>query len=86
MARETAYQLILMDIQMPDMDGLEATRHLGVDAGLSAGAPIIAMTANVMNSDRAMCLEAGMKDFLAKPFHARELKAMLARWLPPALA
>ena len=86
MARETAYQLILMDIQMPDMDGLEATRHLGADAGLSAGAPIIAMTANVMNSDRAMCLEAGMKDFLAKPFHARELKAMLARWLPPALA
>jgi signal transduction histidine kinase/CheY-like chemotaxis protein len=86
MARETAYQLILMDIHMPDMDGLEATRHLRSDAGLSTGAPIVAMTANVMTDDRAMCMEAGMNDFLAKPFHARELKAMLARWLPPALA
>jgi CheY-like chemotaxis protein len=86
MARETAYQLILMDIHMPDMDGLEATRHLRSDAGLSTGAPIVAMTANVMTDDRAMCMEAGMNDFLAKPFHARELKAMLARWLPPVLA
>ncbi len=86
MARETAYQLILMDIHMPDMDGLETTRHLRSDAGLSTGAPIVAMTANVMTDDRAMCMEAGMSDFLAKPFHASELKEMLARWLPPALA
>jgi len=85
MARETAYQLILMDVQMPDMDGLEATRCLRSDAGLSTGAPIVAMTANVMSSDRDMCMQAGMTDFLAKPFHARELKAILALWLPPAL-
>ncbi len=85
MARETAYQLILMDVQMPDMDGLEATRRLRSDAGLSTGAPIVAMTANVMRSDRDMCMQAGMTDFLAKPFHARELKAILALWLPPAL-
>jgi CheY-like chemotaxis protein len=85
MARQTAYHLILMDIQMPDMDGLEATRHLRSDGGLSTGVPIVAMTANVMNADRVMCTDAGMADFLAKPFHAHELKAMLALWLPLAL-
>lgn len=85
MARETAYQLILMDVQMPDMDGLEATRHLRSEAGLSQGVPIVAMTANVMNADRAMCMEAGMNDFLAKPFHGRDLKAILAQWLPLAV-
>jgi signal transduction histidine kinase/CheY-like chemotaxis protein len=85
MARETAYHLILMDIQMPDMDGLEATRHLRSEAGLSQGVPIVAMTANVMNADRAMCMEAGMNDFLAKPFHGRDLKAILAQWLPLAV-
>jgi CheY-like chemotaxis protein len=85
MARQTAYHLILMDIQMPDMDGLEATRLLCADAGLSAGVPIVAMTANVMNSDRVMCMDAGMVDFLAKPFHAHELEAMLALWLPLSL-
>ena len=85
MARETAYHLILMDVQMPDMDGLEATRHLRLEAGLSTGAPIVALTANVMNSDRAMCMEAGMSDFLAKPFHSRDLKAILTQWLPLAV-
>ena len=85
MARAKAYHLILMDIQMPDMDGLEATRLLCADAGLSAGAPIVAMTANVMNSDRAMCMDAGMADFLAKPFRAQELEAILALWLPVSL-
>ena len=85
MARAKAYHLILMDIQMPDMDGLEATRLLCADAGLSAGVPIVAMTANVMNSDRVMCMDAGMVDFLAKPFHAHELEAMLALWLPLSL-
>ena len=85
MARAKAYHLILMDIQMPDMDGLEATRLLCADAGLSAGVPIVAMTANVMHSDRVMCMDAGMVDFLAKPFRAHELEAMLAQWMPLSL-
>ena len=70
---------------MPDMDGLEATRHLRTDPGRSAGAPIVAMTANVMSSDRELCAQAGMDDFLAKPFQAKELEAMLALWLPETL-
>jgi two-component system, sensor histidine kinase len=85
MARQTAYHLILMDIQMPEMDGLEATRQLRADAGKSSGVPIVAMTANVMSSDRKMCQEAGMADFLAKPFHAHELASILSRWLPRSL-
>jgi CheY-like chemotaxis protein len=70
---------------MPEMDGLEATRQLRADAGKSSGVPIVAMTANVMSSDRKMCQEAGMADFLAKPFHAHELASILSRWLPRSL-
>ncbi|MCK4505950.1 MAG: response regulator [Candidatus Aegiribacteria sp.] len=75
---ERNFDLILMDVQMPVMDGLKATaklRERGVDI------PIIAMTGHAMDDQRAMCLEAGMSDFLFKPFSMRELHVILARWL-----
>jgi CheY-like chemotaxis protein len=77
--------LVLMDMQMPRMDGLTATRKIREFESKHSPArhtPIIALTANVMNADRDLCLTAGMDDFLAKPFRYEELAAKLARWLP----
>ncbi|MEY4863494.1 MAG: hypothetical protein RLZ51_1589, partial [Pseudomonadota bacterium] len=80
-ARAERFDLILMDIQMPEMDGLEATRALRDSGGQSAGVAIIAVTANAMASDRADCMAAGMNDFVAKPFKAADLRACMVRWL-----
>jgi len=77
------YHLVLMDCQMPEMDGFEATgkiRRQGSKA-LNPGIPIIAMTALAMQGDREKCIQAGMNDFIAKPVQQRELTKMLARWL-----
>jgi signal transduction histidine kinase/ActR/RegA family two-component response regulator len=72
--------LVLMDCQLPGMDGLEVTRRLRqLPAGRSI--PIIALTADVLNRDRAGCVAAGMNDFLAKPVRREELEAALRRWL-----
>lgn len=67
-----------MDMQMPVMGGLDATRAIRTLEGAAPRTPIIAMTANAMESDRQVCLDAGMDDYLTKPFNANTLQAMLA--------
>ena len=78
------YDLVLMDVQMPEMDGYEATRHIrdNRSAVLNHEVPIIAMTAHAMQSDRERCLEAGMNDYVPKPVDPQLLVEVLKRWLP----
>ncbi|MBK9578452.1 MAG: response regulator [Fibrobacterota bacterium] len=80
----TPYDLVLMDMQMPEMDGVTATRSIRdpASAVLDRNIPVIAMTANAMNGDRERCLAAGMNDYLSKPFTPQSLVAILDRWLP----
>jgi CheY-like chemotaxis protein len=72
------FDVILMDMQMPEMDGLEATRRIRQQGALGRAVPIIAMTANAMQEDRRRCLEAGMNDFVAKPIDSGELLRKIA--------
>jgi two-component system, sensor histidine kinase and response regulator len=77
-----AYDLILMDGQMPVMDGYEATRRLRkLELGTGKHIPIVAMTANASEEDRRNCLVAGMDDFIAKPFKSAELHLKIERWV-----
>ena len=75
------YSAVLMDVQMPEMDGLEATRALRADPSLQ-DLPILAMTANAMKADVDACLAAGMNDFITKPIERKALLQTLRRWLP----
>ncbi len=78
------YDLVLMDVQMPEMDGLEATRYIRSSQSkvLSHHIPVIAMTAHAMQGDREKCLEAGMNDYVSKPVSPKVLAETLERWLP----
>ncbi|GMV29283.1 MAG: hypothetical protein AMXMBFR59_14080 [Rhodanobacteraceae bacterium] len=76
-----AYDVVLMDVQMPEMDGVEATRRLKRDPRL-AQIPVIALTAHALASDRKRFLDAGMDDYLSKPIEESRLLRTLARWLP----
>jgi CheY-like chemotaxis protein len=78
------YDLVLMDCQMPVMDGFEATRIIREREGATRHTRIVAVTANAMEGDRERCLAAGMDDYLAKPFRAGDLRRVLERWLRPA--
>ncbi len=82
LATTRAYALVLMDMQMPVMDGLEATRVLRQRLG--AQLPIVAMTASAFAEDRQACLDAGMNDHLVKPVDPAQFYATLLRWLPDA--
>ncbi len=80
MIRDNDYDVVLMDMQMPVMDGVEATRIIRSNPRFET-LPIIAMTANAMASDRMLCLEAGMNDHIAKPIDPDQLFGVLLRWL-----
>jgi|GEM_PF-2775568 len=81
--QKTSYDLVLMDVQMPEMDGLEATRQIRSGAGvLNPAIPIIAMTARAQAEDRQQCLQAGMNDYVSKPVSPAALNSTLSKWLP----
>ncbi|MDE2368129.1 MAG: PAS domain S-box protein [Burkholderiales bacterium] len=81
LARTREYDLVLMDMQMPEIDGIAATRE--IRRSLGQALPIIAMTANAYAEDRESCLAAGMNDHVAKPVDPPAFYALLLRWLPP---
>lgn len=78
-----SYDLVLMDCEMPDMDGFAATRAIRQAEQPGRRIPIVAMTASVLTDDRAKCLAAGMDDYMSKPMQPEALRALLARWLGP---
>jgi signal transduction histidine kinase/CheY-like chemotaxis protein len=87
MFREHAFDVILMDCEMPVMDGYEAARRIRTLESIDTArerTPIIALTAHALSGDREVCLQQGMDDYLTKPFDRQELAALLARWLPVA--
>ena len=76
------YDLILMDCQMPEMDGFEATMEIRrLEQATSQHTPIVALTANAMAGDRKRCLDCGMDDYVSKPFDVKALQSLIARWL-----
>ena len=80
LARNHHYDLILMDVQMPKLNGLDAAREIRRDS-LNINTPIIAMTANAFEEDRKACLDSGMNEHVAKPFELEQLYATLLKRL-----
>jgi len=82
--KEQAFDLVLMDCQMPEMDGFDATREIrkqDIKALYDKPLPIIAMTANVMSGDRERCLDVGMDDYIGKPVQREKLSSVIRKWL-----
>lgn len=76
------YDLIFMDIQMPEVDGYEATKQIRqIEEGKKLHTPIIALTANVMQGDREKCLSAGMDDYISKPIKSKDLEGVLKKFI-----
>jgi PAS domain S-box-containing protein len=82
-ASRTAFDLILMDLQMPGMDGLAATRAIRASCPLNAATPIVALSANILPAHLEACRQAGMADHVGKPIDTRELLTKVARWSHP---
>ena len=79
-----SYDLILMDIMLPEMDGFETTveiRKYEEEAGIEKQVPIVALTANTLDNDREKCIQAGMNEYLAKPFTAQELVDVIEKFV-----
>lgn len=81
MGESEKYDIVLMDCQMPLMDGYEATRIIKTDGSLNAPTPVVALTANATSGDREKCLSAGMDDYVSKPVRTRMLSHMLDKWV-----
>lgn len=81
LAGQGGWHLVLMDLQMPVMDGFEATRRIRSLGGRCADVPIVAVTANTLPEDRRHATDAGMDGFIAKPVHLGTLRGALERWL-----
>jgi CheY-like chemotaxis protein len=78
-----SYQLILMDLQLPELDGFDATRQIRqAEAKSGRHTPIVALTAQAMEGDRERCLAAGMDDYISKPYNMQTLRDTLSRWIP----
>jgi CheY-like chemotaxis protein len=78
--RGKTYDLVLMDVQMPDVDGLEATRRIRALPVTHAGVPVIAITASAMQGDDQRCLAAGMNDYVTKPIDRARLLSKVSAW------
>lgn len=78
--KSSHFDMIFMDMRMPNMDGLEATRKIRTLPNVSTSIPIVALTANAFDDDRNACFDSGMNDFMTKPVSAEELSEMVARW------
>ena len=81
--KKNPYDLILMDIQMPEMDGFEATKIIRANPDFKhvAEIPIVALTAHALAGDRENCLEAGMDDYLTKPVKIKDLERIISKYL-----
>ncbi|MEO1327540.1 MAG: response regulator [Pseudomonadota bacterium] len=81
--QQQSFDFVFMDCQMPEMDGFEATRRIRQTAELES-LPVVALTANALSGDRQRCLDAGMSDYLTKPFTKEQLETMLGKWIRSA--